>query len=72
MVLCLQARQKFSHSEIEFSELIYEKADNDINLGLIRSKGDTALLGENTTQIKYHKSIYCIIARKCKEKCRVN
>jgi len=46
----LQARQKLSHSEKELSELIYEKTKNDRDFGIIRSKGDTALFGGNTTQ----------------------
>lgn len=46
----LQARQKLTYSEKELSELIYERTKNDRNFGLIRSKGDTALFGGNTTQ----------------------
>ena len=51
----LQARQKLSHSEKELSELIYEKTKNERNFGLIRSKGDTALFGGNTTQTMKNK-----------------
>ena len=51
----LKARQKLSHSEKELSELIYEKTKNDRNFGLIRSKGDTALFGGNTTQTMKNK-----------------
>lgn len=46
----LHARRKLTYSEKELSELIYEKTKNDRNFGLIRSKGDTALFGGNTTQ----------------------
>ncbi len=46
----LTARQKLTYSEKELSELIYERTKNDRNFGLIRSKGDSALFGGNTTQ----------------------
>ena len=46
----LQARSKLSLSEKELSSLIYEKTGNDRNFGMIRSKGDRALFGGNTTQ----------------------
>lgn len=48
----LQARQKLSFSEKELSELIYEKTGNDRNFGIIRSKGDRALFGKTTKQMK--------------------
>ena len=48
----LQARQKLSLSEKELSELIYEKTGNDKDFGIIRSKGDQALFGYTTTQMK--------------------
>ncbi len=48
----LQARQKLTLSEKELSELIYEKTGNDRNFGLIRSKGDQALFGKSTHQMK--------------------
>ncbi len=48
----LQARQKLTRSEKELSELIYEKTGNDKNFGLIRSKGDRALFGKTTQQMK--------------------
>ena len=48
----LQARQKLTLSEKELSELIYEKTGNDKNFGLIRSKGDQALFGKSTQQMK--------------------
>jgi len=48
----LQARQKLTLSEKELSELIYDKTGNDKNFGLIRSKGDQALFGKTTKQMK--------------------
>ena len=48
----LQARQKLSISEKELSGLIYEQTGNDKNFGLIRSKGDQALFGKSTQQMK--------------------
>ena|SRR5690554_48136 len=48
----LQARQKLTLSEKELSELIYEQTGNDKNFGLIRSKGDHALFGKTTQQMK--------------------
>ena len=48
----LKARQKLSLSEKELSGLIYEKTGSDKNFGLIRSKGDQALFGKTTQQIK--------------------
>lgn len=46
----LQARSKLSLSEKELSTLIYEKTGSDRNFALIRSKGDTALFGGNSTK----------------------
>lgn len=46
----LSARKKLTYSEKEFSELIFEHTGNDRNFGMIRSKGDQALFGGNTTQ----------------------
>lgn len=48
----LQARQKLTLSEKGLSELIYEQTGNDKNFGLIRSKGDQALFGKTTQQMK--------------------
>ncbi|WP_299059238.1 DNA damage-inducible protein D [uncultured Polaribacter sp.] len=48
----LNARQKLTISEKDLSELIYEKTGNDRNFGLIRSKGDQALFGRSTKQMK--------------------
>lgn len=48
----LQARQKLTFSEKELSELIFEKTGNDKDFGIIRSKGDQALFGFTTAQMK--------------------
>ena len=48
----LQARQKLTFSEKELSELIFEKTGNDKDFGMIRSKGDAALFGFTTAQMK--------------------
>lgn len=48
----LGARQKLSHSEKELSELIFERTRNDKDFGIIRSKGDQALFGYTTKQMK--------------------
>ena len=48
----LHARQKLTFSEKELSELIYEQTGNDRNFGIIRSKGDRALFGKTTRQMK--------------------
>ena len=48
----LQARQKLTLSEKELSELIYERTGSDKNFGLIRSKGDEALFGRSTKEMK--------------------
>ena len=48
----LQARQKLTLSEKELSELIYDRTGNNRHFGLIRSKGDKALFGITTQQMK--------------------
>ena len=48
----LHARQKLSLSEKELSELIYERTGNEKDFGIIRSKGDQALFGFTTSQMK--------------------
>lgn len=48
----LQARQKLTFSEKELSELIFEKTGNEKDFGVIRSKGDQALFGFTTAQMK--------------------
>jgi DNA-damage-inducible protein D len=46
----LQARQKLKESETELSRNIYERGVDHQGFGRIRSKGDAALFGGNTTQ----------------------
>jgi DNA-damage-inducible protein D len=46
----VQARKKLSVSEKELSGLIYERTRNEKSFGIIRSKGDQALFGGQTTQ----------------------
>ena len=48
----VQARQKLTLSEKELSGLIYEQTGSDRNFGIIRSKGDQALFGKTTQQMK--------------------
>jgi DNA-damage-inducible protein D len=45
----LQARQTLRESETELSKNIYERGVDDSGFGRIRSKGDAALFGGNTT-----------------------
>lgn len=50
----LSARKKLSDSETELSKLIYERGVDEKGFARIRSKGDTALFGGNSTQdMKY-------------------
>ena len=46
------ARQKLKLSEKELSQLIYERTRNDRDFGIIRSKGDKALFGFSTREMK--------------------
>ena len=46
----LQARKKLTESEKLLSAIIYEKLEDDCSFGIIRSKGDQALFGGNSTQ----------------------
>ena len=48
----LQARQKLTLSEKELSEHIFERTGNEKDFGMIRSKGDQALFGLTTGQMK--------------------
>ena len=49
----LQAREKLTTTEKEFSKLIYERGVDNQGFGRIRSKGDSALFGGyNTTNMK--------------------
>ena len=45
----IKARQKLTGTEAELSKLIYEKGVDNMGFGRIRSKGDRALFGGNTT-----------------------
>lgn len=45
----LQAREKLTATETELSSLIYERGVDNQGFGRIRSKGDCALFGGNTT-----------------------
>jgi DNA-damage-inducible protein D len=46
----IQARVKLKESETELSKNIYERGVDDRGFGRIRSRGDAALFGGNTTQ----------------------
>jgi len=48
----LSARQKLSLSEKDLSQLIYERTGNDRDFGMIRSRGDKALFGFSTKEMK--------------------
>ena len=48
----VSARKKLSATEKELSEIIYEQTGGNQNFGLIRSKGDAALFGKTTQQMK--------------------
>ena len=47
-----KARKKLSQTEKELSKVIFEQTGSDRNFALIRSKGDTALFGRTTKQMK--------------------
>ncbi|MDD3646015.1 MAG: DNA damage-inducible protein D [Candidatus Gracilibacteria bacterium] len=46
------ARNKLAKTEKELSQVIYEQTGSDRNFGIIRSKGDKALFGKNTEEMK--------------------
>ena len=48
----VQARIKLKATEKELSQIIFEQTGGNQNFALIRSKGDTALFGRNTQQMK--------------------
>ena len=48
----LSARKKLTQTERELSKVIYEQTGHDRNFGIIRSKGDQALFGKSTQQMK--------------------
>lgn len=50
----IAARRKLTETEKELSSVIYEQTGENQNFGLIRSKGDTALFGRSTEQMKSH------------------
>jgi DNA-damage-inducible protein D len=48
----VSARQKLTATEKELSSVIYQQTGTDQNFGLIRSKGDQALFGKSTQEMK--------------------
>jgi DNA-damage-inducible protein D len=48
----IKARHKLTETERELSSIIYEQTRSDKNFGLIRSKGDKALFGYGTSEMK--------------------
>jgi len=48
----VEARHKLKDTEKELSQVIYEQTGGNQNFALIRSKGDTALFGRTTQQMK--------------------
>lgn len=48
----VQAREKLKKIEKGLSQIIFEQTGGNQNFALIRSKGDTALFGRNTKQMK--------------------
>src|SRR3989339_1322976 len=48
----IKARHKLTETEKELSSVIFQQTGSDKNFGLIRSKGDKALFGYNTNQMK--------------------
>jgi len=48
----IQARKKLGETEKELSSVIYQQTGDNKGFGLIRSKGDQALFGRNTQQMK--------------------
>jgi len=48
----VSARKKLTLTEKELSDVIYEQTGGNENFGLIRSKGDHALFGKSTQQMK--------------------
>jgi DNA-damage-inducible protein D len=49
----LEARQKLSETEKELSGVIFQQTGSDRNFGIIRSKGDKALFGYTTQEMKF-------------------
>ena len=48
----VQAREKLKSTEKELSQVIFEQTGGNQNFAIIRSKGDTALFGKTTQQMK--------------------
>ena len=48
----MQARHKLTKTEKELSQVIFQQTGSDKNFALIRSKGDQALFGKTTAQMK--------------------
>lgn len=48
----LQARKKLTDTEKELSNVIFEQAGGNQNFAIIRSKGDQALFGKSTSEMK--------------------
>jgi len=48
----VQAREKLKATEKELSQVIFEQTGGNQNFALIRSRGDTALFGRTTQQMK--------------------
>ena len=48
----VQARHKLTKTEKELSQVIFQQTGSDKNFALIRSKGDQALFGKTTAQMK--------------------
>lgn len=48
----VQSREKLKATEKELSQVIFEQTGGNQNFALIRSKGDTALFGKTTQQMK--------------------
>jgi DNA-damage-inducible protein D len=48
----VSARQKLTTTEKELSSVIYQQTGSDKNFGIIRSKGDQALFGKSTQEMK--------------------
>lgn len=50
----VSARKKLTDTEKELSSVIYQQTGDDKSFGLIRSKGDQALFGKTTQEMKAH------------------
>lgn len=50
----VSARKKLTDTEKELSSVIYEQTGDENSFGMIRSKGDKALFGKSTQEMKAH------------------